>query len=132
MTNKFITLKPGEFPMKAPSESIEQITFFNQLRKHYPELSKIAIHIKNEGKKSIGEAMKDKAEGLVSGAPDIMIPGSPTLMIEMKKQSKSARVSQNQKDYMNNAVANGAMCFVCYGWEMAWVALEKWTQRRKQ
>lgn len=132
MTNKFITLKPDEFTKKVPSESIEQITFFNQLRKHYPELSKIAIHIKNEGKKSIGEAMKDKAEGLVSGAPDIMIPGSPTLMIEMKKQSKSARVSQNQKDYMNNAVANGAMCFVCYGWEMAWVALEKWIQRRKQ
>lgn len=132
MTNKFITLKPDELPKKAPSESIEQITFFNQLRKHYPELSKIAIHIKNEGKKSIGEAMKDKAEGLVSGAPDIMIPGSPTLMIEVKKQSKSARVSQNQKEYMNNAVANGAMCFVCYGWEMAWVALEKWIQKRKQ
>lgn len=132
MTNKFITLKPDEFPKKAPSESIEQITFFNQLRKNYPELAKVAIHIKNEGKKSIGEAMKDKAEGLVSGAPDIMIPGSPTLMIEMKKQSKSARVSQNQKDYMNNAVDNGAMCFVCYGWGMAWLALEKWIQRRKQ
>lgn len=132
MTNKFITLKPDEFPKNVPSESMEQITFFNQLRKNYPELSKIAIHIKNEGKKSIGEAMKDKAEGLVSGAPDIMIPGSPTLMIEMKKQSKSARVSQNQKDYMNNAVKNGAMCFVCYGWEMAWVALEKWIRKRKQ
>lgn len=132
MTNKFITLKPDEFPKKAPSESTEQITFFNQLRKHYPEIAKGAFHVKNEGKKTYATAMKDKAEGLLSGVVDIIIMGETMLYIEMKKVSKRAKATSSQVEFLNLASDLGHDAYLCYGWEMAWVALETWIQRRKQ
>lgn len=119
------------FIKNAPSEEDEQITFFNQLRKHKPELGEIAIHIKNEGKRNINQVMKDKANGMVTGAVDIVIPGAPTLLIELKKRSKRAKVSDAQINYMECAAKQGAMCYVCYGWELAMEAVEEWEDARR-
>ena len=130
MTIKII--KPNEFPKDAPSESVEQITFFNQLRKYYPEIAKVAIHVKNEGKRTVKQIAKDKAEGLVKGAPDIFIAGNPTLLIELKKCSKRAKVSDEQIKYLEAASELGADCYICYGWESAWNALERWILEHKR
>ena len=129
MTIKII--KPNEFPKDAPSESVEQITFFNQLRKLHPEIAKVAIHGKNEGKRTVKQIAKDKAEGLVKGAPDIFIAGNPTLLIELKKRSKRARVSDEQINFLESASNLGADCYICYGWESAWKALQEWIAGRK-
>lgn len=126
------TIKPDEFPKNAPSESVEQITFFNQLRKHHPEIADVAIHVKNEGKRTKEQMAKDKAEGFVKGAPDIFIAGNPSLLIELKKRSKRAKVGDNQIKYLEAASKLGAECYICYGWEAAWSALQKWISGRKQ
>lgn len=130
MTIKII--KPDEFPKNAPSESEEQVTFFNQLRKYYPDIAKVALHVKNEGKRTMAQAAKDKAEGLVTGAPDIFIAGNPSLLIELKKRSKRAKVGDNQIKFLESASKLGAECYICYGWESAWLALQKWISGRKQ
>lgn len=125
-------IKPDEFPEDAPSESVEQITFFNQLKKHCPDIAKVALHVKNEGKRTMAQAAKDKAEGLVTGAPDIFIAGDPSLLIELKKRSKRAKVGDDQIKYLNSASKLGAECYICYGWESAWIALQRWISGRKQ
>ena len=120
------------FMKNAPSERDEQVTFFNQLRKHKPHLGEIAIHIKNEGKRNINQVNEDKANGMVTGAVDVVIPGEPTLLIELKKRSKRAKVSDAQVNYMESAARQGAMCYVCYGWEMAMEAVEEWENARNR
>ena len=36
---------------KQPSEAAEMTTFFNQLKKRYPEIHALALHVRNEGKR---------------------------------------------------------------------------------
>lgn len=125
-------IKPDEFPKDAPRESVEQITFFNQLKKHHPDIAKVALHVKNEGKRTMAQIAKDKSEGLVAGAPDIFIAGNPSLLIELKKRSKRAKASDGQIEFLEAASKLGAECYICYGWEAAWSALQKWINGRKQ
>lgn len=110
----------------APLEREEQITFFNQLRKRKPEIAAVAIHIKNEGKRTVQQIASDKAEGMVTGAPDIVICGNPTLLIELKRRTKSAKPREAQVNFLNAADKLGAMCAVCWGWEQAWEVVDQW------
>ncbi len=115
----------------APSEDSEQITFLNQLRKQKPHLAKVAVHIKNEGKRTMEQIQKDKAMGLVTGASDILIPGAPTLLIELKKRTSRAKPTDEQLEYIEDAEALGAMGFVCWGWEQGMIAVEIWENARR-
>lgn len=115
---------------KAPSELQEQITLFNEIRRQWPELGAIALHVRNEGKKSVQAALREKAEGMVSGAADIIIPGAPAFVCELKKRDKGARVSKTQKTYLEAAAKNGAFCCICYGYESALEAIELWNATR--
>lgn len=111
-------------PGKVPTESAEMATFFNQLP---PHLKSISVHVRNEGKRSVTQAAKQRAEGgWVKGAADIIIPGNPCLVIEMKSRSKTSRVSKEQKAYLEACQANGAMACVAYGWEAAMEAVREW------
>src|SRR5690554_7745661 len=73
-----------------PQEGAEQVTFFNRLRKEHPDTwGRLAIHPKNEGKRRGGQFQqlaRDKAMGLSPGASDIIIPGSPAFIVEMKRR----------------------------------------------
>ena len=111
---------------KQPSENAEMITFFNVLREDYPELAVIATHIKNEGKRNINQIGKDKAEGLVTGFPDIVILGNPAFCCEMKAKSQSSKISDAQKKVLNAASKNGAFACVAYGYKAAIDAVEVW------
>lgn len=121
--------KLGDIVDNPPSERDEQVTFFNHLRKHKPHLALVATHIKNEGKRSMWQAQEDKANGLVTGAPDIIIPGSPTLLIELKKRSKSAKIAPPQLAYMEAAEKMGCESYLCYGWQAAMKAVEEWESK---
>lgn len=119
-----------KLPGKQPDESAEMKTFFNIVRRDYPKVGAVAVHIRNEGQRNIRQTQAQKAEGMVKGAADIMIPGSPAFVCEMKSQSKSSRVSPEQIAYLEAAEKLGAFVCVAYGHEAALDALKDWMDAR--
>lgn len=115
------------FRGKCPREGAEQATFINQLRKQYPHIAEICIHIENEGKRTHSQAMKAKAQGLVAGASDIIIPGGPSLVMEIKRQDHTqSKWQDGQIEYLQSARQSGSMVCVALGWEGALQAVEAW------
>ena len=108
------------------SEIAHMVTFFNFLRTDYPEIAKIAVHVRNEGLRSHGQAVKYKTEGMVKGACDIIIPGNPALCIEMKSKRPGAKVSKEQMEYLEAAQAAGAFACIAIGVDGAIDALKEW------
>lgn len=113
---------------KCPKEVLEQVTFFNKLRREYPDTyGAVAVHARNEGKKTPQQVAKEKAEGMVSGAPDIMIPGSPTFICEVKRQDRTlSTLQEGQLPYLYAAQNLGAFVCIAFGWQAAWEAFEQW------
>ena len=112
---------------KCPIESAEQITFFNELRRRYPELGAIAIHPRNEGKRSIQQTQRQKAEGMTPGASDIIIPGGQTFVCEMKRQDHTlCKWEPEQIKYLEQCEKHGAFVCVALGYKAAIEALETW------
>lgn len=112
---------------KCPTESAEQITFFNELRRIYPEIGAIAIHPRNEGKRSIQQTQRQKAEGMTPGASDIIIPGGQTFVCEMKRQDHTlCKWESEQIKYLEQCENQGAFVCVALGYKAAIEALEKW------
>ena len=116
-----------------PTESAEQITFFGSLRAEYPDtLGLLAIHPKNEEKrkgKQFQQLDRDKAMGLSPGASDIIIPGSPAFVCEMKRQDPTkSKWQKGQQEYLWAAKNQGAFTAVALGWEAALRAVKEWQQ----
>ena len=112
---------------KQPSEANEMTTFFNQLKKRYPEIHALALHVRNEGKRDHKDTNIMKMQGgFIKGAPDIVIAGSPTFLCEMKSKAKSSRTSKEQDAFLERAYRAGCFCCVAYGWEAAIEAVEEW------
>jgi len=117
-----------DFRGKCPPESAEQITFFRQLP---PELKAIAIHPRNEGKRSYHQTAKQKAEGMNVGASDIIIPAAPSFVCELKRRDHTKSAWQKgQIEYLENCQKNG--CFVCValGYEAALQAVDDWIKNK--
>ncbi len=116
---------------KCPVESAEQITFFNTLRRDYPELGRIAIHPRNEGKRTANQAQRQKAEGMTAGAADIIIPGSPAFVCELKRADHTLCAWEpDQLEYLATAQTMGAFVCVTLGHKAALEALEIWIGRK--
>lgn len=113
---------------KCPVESAEQITFFNELRRLYPDsYGLIAIHPRNEGKRTQNQVMRQKAEGMTAGAADIVIPGSPSFICELKRQDHAmSHWEDNQLEYLKAAQDAGAFVCVALGYKAAMEAFNKW------
>lgn len=112
---------------KCPVESAEQITFFNVLRRDYPKLGIIAVHPRNEGKRTMQQAMRQKAEGMTSGASDIIIPGNPSFVCELKRKDHTlCSWEVEQLTYLETARNNGSFVCVALGYEAALEALIEW------
>lgn len=109
-----------------PKEALEQVTFFNKLRREYPDtLGMLALHPRNEGERTHHQTAKQKAEGMTSGASDIIIPGAPAFVCEMKRQDHTKSTWQpGQMEYLEAAHNTGAFVCVALGWEAAWRALQ--------
>jgi hypothetical protein len=109
-----------------PTETAEAVTFFSEIRK--TQWGAIAVHIKNEGKRRKGQITWDKAQGLVKGASDIIIPGAPAFVCELKRRDHTkSRISQAQIDYLTDAQGAGAFACIALGWEAAFAAVEAWS-----
>ena len=111
-----------------PTESAEQVTLMNVLRK--TPLGRIAIHVKNEGKRNTRQATWDKAQGMVKGAPDIWIAGSPTCLVELKRKDHTqSSISDDQVKFLKAAQDNGAWVCIALGWEAAYEAVKTWSKK---
>lgn len=120
-----------EFRGECPKEGMEQATFFNRLRTRWPDtLGVIALHPKNEGVRSgkdFQALSKDKALGMAVGASDVIIPGLPAFVCEIKRQDHTKSSWQpRQQEYLLAAKNNGAFVCVALGADAAIQAVEEW------
>jgi hypothetical protein len=116
---------------KCPAEAMEQMTFFNTLRRVYPDtLGRIALHPRNEPQLRGGQfrgLAKQKAEGMTPGASDIIIPGRVSFVCELKRRDHTqSKWQDGQVEYLTAAHDAGAFACAALGWEAAWLALEDW------
>ena len=110
-----------------PQEDQEHVTFVNGMRKAYPALAAVMVHVQNEGKRSNTQAAWDKARGLNKGAADFIFAGSPALVIEMKRRDHTkSRWQDGQVEFLEAAHKQGAMVCVALGWEAAFEAVKEW------
>jgi len=112
-----------------PPESAEQITFFARMRRIHPDTwGRLAIHPRNEGKRHHQQTMRQKAEGMTPGAADIVIPGAPAFVCELKRKDHTlCSWQEGQAEYLKEAQRRG--CFVCValGCDAAWEAFCEWS-----
>lgn len=114
------------FRGKCPSESVEQVTFFNRIRK-VPIWGRIALHPRNEGKRHFRQVNREKSEGMTEGASDIIIPGCPAFVCELKRRDHTQSQWQDgQIEYLEAAHNAGAFVCVALGADAATEAFEKW------
>ena len=112
-------------------ESAHMKTFFNTLRREYPEYAKACWHTRNEGKRTNEQIEREKAEGFLTGVSDIIIAGSPSFICELKSQQSSAKTSQEQIDFLLAAQSLGAFACIALGHEAAIEAFKDWLKLNK-
>jgi len=117
-----------------PPELAEQITFFQALQLLYPSLHRIAIHPRNEGKRTYQQARRHRLEGaLNSGAADIIIPAGQSFVCEMKRRDHTkSRWQKGQQEYLEAAHNAGAFVCVALGADAALEALEDFLKYYRQ
>ena len=124
-----------DFRGYCPKEGYEMTTAFNQMKKRWPEIGAISIHPKNEGKRQKGQFRQleiEKAAGYVKGASDIIIPGSPTFVCELKRADHTqSSWEDGQLDYLKACQDQGAFVCVALGWGGVMQAIEEWQEMRK-
>lgn len=114
-----------------PKESLSQITFVNTIRAKYPDsYGLILIHPENEKKLVSGQfsaVSKSRAMGMSPGASDIIIPGSPCFVMELKRQDRTkSDISLEQLAYLYAAKEAGAFVCIALGHEAAMNAFNDW------
>ena len=96
-------------------------------------MAKCLWAIPNGGARHIGTAIKLKQEGVTAGVADLflMIPanGLHGLFIEMKAD-KSARLQQNQEQFLTLAESMGYGAEVAYGFEEGQKIIQKYLHER--
>ena len=95
----------------SPSEHSEQVGFINRFRVKYPNV--LIFAIPNGEKRAITVAKRLKAEGVVRGIPDLLIP-QWTLWVEMKRIS-GGRLSPEQKAMIQYLEGIGQKVIVAKG-----------------
>lgn len=111
-----------------PRETLEQVTFFRRLRDAYPDtLGRIALHPRNEGKRTHSQTDREKAEGMATGASDVIIPAKVPFVCEIKRRDHTKSTWQpGQIEYLEAAHNQGAFVCVALGVDAAWEALNDW------
>lgn len=116
------------FRGECPVEDLELSTFFNEIVYSHPnDYHKIIFHVKNEGKKTIAQAQKDKVKGQKKGVSDIIAVGCPALCIEMKRMDHTqSSWEHGQQEFLEEAHKRGAFVCVALGYEAAIEAFNDW------
>lgn len=119
------------FRGKCPTESLEQVTFFNWIRREYPATwGALAIHPRNEQLLKGGQfrgVIRQKAEGMTKGAADIVIPARVSFVCELKRRDHTkSKWQDGQIEYLTAAHDAGAFACVALGADAAWQAFCDW------
>jgi len=118
---------------QCPTENAEQVTFFARIRKKYPDTwGKIAFHPRNEGKRTHFQAAHQASEGMTSGTPDVVIPGAPAFVCELKRRDHTQSIWQKgQQDYLRTAQTMGAFACIALGVDAAESAFNEYLEKTK-
>lgn len=121
----------ADFRGKCPREDMEQITFFNWVRREYPGTwGKLALHPRNEGLREKGQfssVIKHAAEGMTKGASDIVIPARISFVCELKRQDHTQSfLAAEQVAYLVSARAAGAFAILALGANGAREGFREW------
>lgn len=116
---------------KCPRETVEQCTFVNSIRAQYPDsYGLILIHPENERKLINGQfsaVSKSRAMGMAPGASDIIIPGNPSFVCEIKRADRTlSDLSEEQLAYLYAAKEAGSFVCIALGHEAAINAFNDW------
>lgn len=108
--------------MNIPTEAQEQTTLFQWAAYHLELELQSMFAIPNGGSRNQIEALHLKQQGVKAGVPDIFVPcmrgGYGGLFIEMKRR-KGGRLSEAQREMIDNLRCCGYRVEVCEGWEAA-------------
>ena len=126
-----LTFGELDFRGECPVEGQEQVTFFARLRREYPDTwGRLALHPRNEGLRYGGQLRaisRHKAEGMTTGASDIIIPARVAFVCELKRRDRTiCKWQDGQREYLEAAAATGAFACVAFGCDAAWEALKYW------
>jgi hypothetical protein len=110
---------------RCPVETSEQISLFAWLDWNHKDLAEITLHPKIEGKRTWQQVQAEKKMGGINkGASDIIIPGGPSLVLELKRKDHTqSSWRAGQKEYLLGAKNNGAIVCVALGFEAATEAI---------
>ena len=101
----------------AASEHDLQVSCVNWFRYTHPKYARLLMAIPNGGQRNSIVAAKLKAEGVVSGVPDMFLAiakhDKHGLWIEMKN-GKAGRLSDHQKVMIKKLEEEGYLCIVCH------------------
>ncbi len=111
-----------------PSESEEQEGFVNWFRAKFP--GALIFAIPNGGHRAISTAKRLKAEGVVSGIPDLHVPAW-RLWVEMKRV-KGGKLSAEQVDMIGHLEGLGHTVIVGKGAQDASAQIVEWIKARKK
>lgn len=114
------------------SENAEQKDCFGRLKERYPELYKIAIHPKNEGKRDGKQSSFDKVTGaLNTGASDIIIPTGFVCELKRRDHTKCC-LTKPQIEYLESAQDDGAFACIALTADDFEDALKDWLESRER
>lgn len=104
------------------------MTFFSRLRRAHPDSYGIlALHPRNEGRRTHLQVAKEKSEGMTTGATDIIIPGRQTFVCELKRRDHTkSKLGDEQLAFMRAAQTAGAYVCIALGVDAAWEAFNSW------
>ena len=115
---------------KCPLEAAEAVSFFCQLRAEFPELAKVATHIRNEGKRAKRQGYQHQQEGMNTGASDVIIPVCPPIVMDMKRRDHTlSSISKEQVDYLVAAASGGAFTGVALGASGSMEMVRAWVDK---
>lgn len=113
---------------KCRKEWVEQKEWFGMLKERRPQYYRVAIHPKNEGKRSGKQSSQDAEQGSLNpGASDIIIPIRLPFICEVKRIDHTlCSISADQLTYLRGARELGAFTCIALGCAAAWEALLEW------
>lgn len=119
---------------KCISEDAVHIAFVAWIRHHHSDEGSLLIHAKNEGKRTPQQVAMDKKMGSITkGASDIIIPGNPAFVCELKRDDPTkCHWQPGQEDYLNIAHEHGAFACVAFGLDAAKYAFIDWQRINNQ
>lgn len=118
-----------------PLEDQEQAWLIQWTKRHGPEESKRLFAVPNGGHRSHTQGALLKLTGVTKGVPDLCLPvpygGFHGLWIELKSLDPKARVSKEQREWLEYLNGQGYLAKVCRGFEAARDAIVNYLEADK-